>query len=81
VRGIRGGWAPFVGALVGSTLELGFQLAAVRILLVSVFETVKRGLGNLLAVALGRLVFGEPLTWAKLAAAVLMAGGVALILL
>lgn len=81
VRGIRVGWAPFAGALVGSTLELAFQLTAVRILLVSVVETLKRGLGNLLAVALGRLVFGESLTWAKLAAAFVMAGGVALILL
>jgi multidrug transporter EmrE-like cation transporter len=81
VRGIRTGWAPFVGALVGTTLELGFQLTAVRVLLVSVFETLKRGLGNLLALALGRLVFGEPLTWRKLAAALVMAGGVALILL
>jgi drug/metabolite transporter (DMT)-like permease len=81
VRGIHTAWAPFVGALLGSTLELGFQLTAVRILLVSVVETLKRGLGNLLAVALGRLVFGEPLTWRKLAAAVLMAAGVALILL
>jgi drug/metabolite transporter (DMT)-like permease len=81
LRGIRGAWAPFVAALVASTLDLGFQLAAIHVLLVSVVETLKRGLGNLLAVVLGRLVFGEALTWAKLAAAVLMAGGVALIFL
>ncbi len=81
LRGIRGAWAPFVAALVASTLDLGFQLAAIHVLLVSVVETLKRGLGNLLAVLLGRLVFGEALTWAKLAAAVLMAGGVALIFL
>jgi drug/metabolite transporter (DMT)-like permease len=80
VRGVRAGWAPFAAALLASTLDLGFQLAAIRVLLVSVVETLKRGLGNLLAVALGRLVFGEALTWTKLAAAVLMAGGVALIL-
>ncbi len=81
LRGLRTGWKPFLGALVGVTLELGFQLAAIRILLVSVVETLKRGLYNLLALALGRAVFGEPLNWTKLAAALLMAGGVALILL
>lgn len=81
VRGIADGWLPFAGALVGVTLELGFQLAAIRVLLVSVVETLKRGLYNLLALALGRAVLREPLTWAKLAAALLMAGGVALILL
>ncbi|HET7177495.1 MAG TPA: EamA family transporter, partial [Solirubrobacterales bacterium] len=81
LSGVRAGWLPFAGALVGVTLELGFQLAAIRILLVSVVETLKRGLYNLLALALGRAAFREPLTWAKLAAALLMAGGVALILL
>lgn len=81
VKGIRAGWLPFIGSLVGATLELGFQLTAIGMLLVSVFETLKRGLYNLLALTLGRAVFGEPLTWAKLAAALLMAGGVALILL
>ncbi len=81
VRDIRGAWWPFAAALVASTLDLAFQLAAIRVLLVSLVETLKRGLGNLLAVVLGRAVFGEPLSWRKLAAALLMAGGVALILL
>ncbi|HXO41257.1 MAG TPA: EamA family transporter [Thermoanaerobaculia bacterium] len=81
VRGARPGWAPLLIALIASTLELGLQLAAIRVVLVSVVETVKRGLGNFLAVALGRLVFGEALTWGKAAAAAVMAAGVALILL
>jgi drug/metabolite transporter (DMT)-like permease len=81
VRGARHGWAPLLIALIASTLELGLQLAAIRVVLVSVVETVKRGLGNFLAVALGRLVFGEALTWGKAAAAAAMAAGVALILL
>ncbi len=81
VRGARRGWAPLLIALIASTLELGLQLAAIRVVLVSVVETVKRGLGNFLAVALGRLVFGEALTWGKAAAAAAMAAGVALILL
>ena len=81
VRGARPGWAPLLIALIASTLELGLQLAAIRVVLVSVVETVKRGLGNFLAVVLGRLVFGEALTWGKAAAAAVMAAGVALILL
>lgn len=81
ISGVRAGWLPFTGALLGVTLELGLQLAAIRILPVGVVETLKRGLYSLLALALGRAAFGEPITWAKLAAALLMAGGVALILL
>jgi drug/metabolite transporter (DMT)-like permease len=81
LRGVATGWPAFLGALAGVTLELGFQLAAISMLLVSVVETLKRGLYTLLALALGRAVFGEPLTWAKLAAALVMALGVALILL
>src|SRR5205823_5315474 len=81
LRGVATGWPAFLGALAGGTLELGFQLAAIGMLPVSVVETLKRGLYTLLALALGRAVFGEPLTWAKLAAALVMALGVALILL
>lgn len=81
LAGIRQGWKPFLLALVASTLTLGLQLVALKFLLVSVIETVKRGVGNLMALMLGRMVFGEALTWRKLLAAALMAAGVALILL
>lgn len=82
LAGLRRGWLPFVLALVSSTLALGLQLIALQAgVLVSVIETVKRGIGNLLAVVLGRAVFGETVTPGKLAAALLMAAGVALILL
>lgn len=80
LAGIHKGWGPFVLALVSSTLALGFQLVALKFILVSVVETVKRGVGNLMAVVLGRAVFGEALTGRKLGAVVLMAVGVALIL-
>jgi drug/metabolite transporter (DMT)-like permease len=80
LAGIRKGWGPFVLALVSSTLALAFQLVALKLILVSVVETVKRGVGNLLAVVLGRAAFGEALTLRKLGAVVLMALGVALIL-
>jgi drug/metabolite transporter (DMT)-like permease len=79
LAGIRQGWGPFLLALVSSTLALGLQLVALKLVLVSVVETVKRGVGNLMAVVLGRAVFGEAVTLSKLGAAALMAAGVALI--
>lgn len=79
--GLRQGWGPFLLALAASTLALGFQLVALKYVLVSLIETLKRGIGNLLAVLLGRAVFGEAVTAGKLLAALLMAAGVALILL
>lgn len=79
LAGIRQGWGPFLLALVSSTLALGLQLVALKLVLISVVETVKRGVGNLMAIVLGRAVFGEAVTLSKLAAAALMAGGVALI--
>lgn len=81
LAGLRRGWLPFVLALTSSTLALGFQLVALKYVLVSLIETLKRGIGNLLAVILGRAVFGEAVTPGKLGAALLMAAGVALILL
>lgn len=81
LAGLRRGWLPFLLALASSTLALGFQLVALKYVFVSLIETLKRGIGNLLAVLLGRAVFHEPLTPGKLGAALLMAAGVALILL
>ena len=82
LAGLRGGWKPFVLALLSSTFALGFQLMALQAgVLVSLLETLKRGIGNLLAVILGRAAFGEALTPGKLGAALLMAAGVALILM
>jgi len=70
----------FLLAVVVSTLALALQLLAIHRVWVSFVETLKRGIGNLMAVVLGRLAFGEALTAAKLLAVTLMAAGVALIL-
>lgn len=78
VRHARG---MFVLTLLASTLALGLQLVAIQWVLVSLVETAKRGIGNVAAVVLGRSVFQEPLTSAKIAAALLMSVGVALILM
>jgi drug/metabolite transporter (DMT)-like permease len=81
LAGVREGWASFFLALLASTLALGLQLFALRWVLAGLVETLRRGIGNLMAVALGRLVFAEPVTSAKLAAIAVMTLGVALIIL
>src|SRR6185295_1160604 len=71
----------FLAALGVSAVALGAQLAALQTVWVSIVETLKRTIGNLSAVVVGRLAFGEAVIRRKLAAVVLMAAGVALILL
>ncbi len=77
----RRSWGAFTLAVVFCTLTLGLQLIAMGLTLVSVVETVKRGIGNVAAVVAGSLVFGEVMTLAKLGAACLMTLGVTLILI
>ena len=76
----RSPWV-FLAALGVSAVALGAQLAALQTVWVSLVETLKRTIGNLSAVVVGRLAFGEAITPRKLVAVLLMAGGVALILL
>ncbi|HEY2737111.1 MAG TPA: DMT family transporter [Thermoanaerobaculia bacterium] len=78
VRTVRG---PFAASLVVSAAALGLQLIAMQHLWVGLVETLKRGIGNLLAVLLGRLLFAEAVTLHKIAAVALMVAGVALVLL
>lgn len=83
LTGVHGAWGIFALALITSTLALGLQLVALQWqwVQVSLVETAKRGVGNLAAVLLGRSIFREPLSLAKVGAAVLMTVGVALLLL
>lgn len=62
-------------------VAFGAQVLALQTILVGVVETVKRGIGNVLAVAMGRAIFGEPVTPLKVIAVLMMALGVALVLL
>lgn len=75
--------APLVFAfgVVVSAVALGLQLLAIQTVWVSLVETLKRGIGNGMAVVLGYLVFQEPVTGRKLVAVGLMVVGVALILM
>jgi len=67
--------------LLVSVLALGLQLIAIQRVWVSLVETLKRGIENVLAVVLGRQVFREAVTARKLTAVGLMVVGVALILM
>lgn len=64
-----------------SVLALGLQLLALSRVAVGLVDSVKRFTGNVMAVAMGRIVFGEAITPRKLLAALVMAAGVALILI
>lgn len=81
LAGVRAVPGAFVAALGVSVAALGLQLLAMQILWVSLVETLKRGIGNILAVLLGRILFAEPVTWRKVGAVALMAAGVALLLI
>lgn len=68
-------------ALLASAVALALQLVAIQLVFVSLVETVKRGLGNGLAVGVGALVFHEAVGRWQWVAVGLMGIGVAMILL
>ena len=76
------GRAPWtlMAALVIGAVALSLQLEAIQMVWVGAVETVKRSLGNVMAVIFGRLFFGESVTPQKVVAVLLMALGVALLL-
>jgi drug/metabolite transporter (DMT)-like permease len=67
-------------ALVVSAAALGLQLLAMPLVFVGTIETLKRGIGNCMALVYGRAFFGEVVTLSKILAVALMAAGVGLIL-
>ncbi len=73
------GWI-FILAVVISIAALGLQLLAMMEVWVGLVETLKRGIGNLSALILGKTLFGETVSSRKLLAVGLMIAGVALIL-
>ena len=78
---LRGtGWLLLLAVATGA-FALASQLVALGTVPVGFLETVKRGVGGVLAVVWGRALFAEPLTAAKLAAVALMTVGVALVVL
>ncbi len=81
LRAVGGHWGGLAVAVAIGASALALQLYALRELPVGIVETIKRGVGGLSAVLLGRLIYAEAITLRKLAAVTLMAAGVALILL
>jgi drug/metabolite transporter (DMT)-like permease len=78
--GIRRVPGLLVLALVVSSAALGLQLLAMPMIFVGTIETLKRGIGNCMALVYGRLFFREVVTPSKILAAGLMAAGVGMIL-
>jgi drug/metabolite transporter (DMT)-like permease len=72
---------PLLATVVFAAGGFALQLVAIKVLLVGVVETFKRAIGLVSAVIVGRLAFGEPITTAKVAAAVIMAAGTAALML
>jgi uncharacterized membrane protein len=67
-------------ALVVSVLALALQLLALPLAFVGTIETLKRGIGNFMALVSGSIFFQERVTAPKILAVALMAVGVGLIL-
>jgi drug/metabolite transporter (DMT)-like permease len=70
----------YVLALVVSTLALALQFLAFPRVYVGTIETLKRSIGNFMALLSGWIFFREPVTWRKIVAVGVMAVGVGLIL-
>jgi multidrug transporter EmrE-like cation transporter len=72
---------PLAGGAVAASLGYGLQLAAYQATLVALAEGLKRVTGLLAALAVGRIMFGEPVTRPKTIGVAVLAVGVPLILL
>lgn len=81
LRAVSAHWSGLAVAVALGATALAFQLYALRELPVGIVETIKRGVGGLSAVVLGRLLYDEAITLRKIAAVAMMAVGVAFILL
>lgn len=72
-------WKPTLGAGLAASVAQSLQLYALTLTLVGIVEVVKRAIGLVMAVVLGRFVFGEGITTRKLLAVALMGVGTALV--
>lgn len=78
---VRRAWTFGLLAIAFATLGLGGQLVAVQHALVGLVESVKRAIGLVGAVLVGRILFAEPITTPKLVAVLFMTAGTTVILL
>lgn len=68
-------------AVVFAVAGVALGLLAIQLVLVALVETIKRAVGMTMSVLVGRALFGEPVTAAKLVAVALMVAGTAAIVL
>lgn len=80
LAGVRRVPGLFVLSLIVSCLALGLQLLALPLIFVGTIETLKRGIGNFMAMISGWFFFRETVTVPKVLALAVMAAGVGLIL-
>jgi len=81
LRTVSRGWVLLAAGVLVSVIGLALLLLSLAHLWVAVAETLRRGFGSISALILGRWMFHEPITTAKVIGVVLMSIGVALILL
>jgi multidrug transporter EmrE-like cation transporter len=77
----RSNWGLLGISVIISVAGLGLLLTSLAYLWVAVAETVRRAVGSIAALLIGRWFFHEPITTAKVVGVALMSAGVALILL
>jgi uncharacterized membrane protein len=80
MRGIFARRTWLVAAVVAASLALGFQFAAIKIVYVSWFESIKRSISMSVSVVTGRVFFGEPVLIGKVLAVIVMGSGVLLLI-
>lgn len=81
LAGVRERPGVMLGAIVAGTGAFGLQLWAIQGMLVGAVETIKRAIGMLSSIVVGRLAFQETISVRKVLAAVIMAAGTAVIML
>jgi len=78
-QAVRAPWHLVVAAIVAAVAMI-LQLRAMQDVDVAVLEAVKRTLGMIAAIVLGRTAFAEPITLRKLGAVAMMSSGALLVL-
>jgi len=68
-------------SVIVSCLALGLQLLALPLVFVGTIETLKRGIGNFMALVSGWIFFREAMTLSKVLALILIAVGIGLLLM
>lgn len=72
---------PFVAALTLGTAALALQLWAIQLVFVGFVETLKRAIGLVMAVVLGRALFAEPVTRRLVIGVAVLVAGTAMLVL